>query len=100
VGVFRPPLPYVEGYHKSVYLTTGKEQPIPNDSLPMSSDKEYVYFWLAKAIEETFPQDDKVNILLVYREITGPKGLSYDDTTKLVRNATKAGYLKRKQVGK
>ena len=59
------------------------------------SNKELAYLELSKRIGESFPSGTGFTVGEVYSDITGPMGLSYDDTKYLVAQATKSGYLAR-----
>jgi len=77
---------YREPTSSRVYVPTGKE--------PASgSYGEEAYWVLAGRIESTLgPEGGTIGE--IYHEVTGPLGLTLDDTRLLVREAVRRGYLK------
>lgn len=72
---------------KTTYVSTEKEV------LPQGSNEEMAYWMLAKRINDIFG-GVPATVADIYHKVTGPLGLSSDETSQLVRNAKNAGYLK------
>lgn len=73
---------------------TKKEAPDVLDLPPSLGEKRLAYFALKRLIENTFATGETPSVTEIYKYVTAPMGLSYDDTEILVRRAIKEGYLK------
>jgi len=71
----------------TTFVSTEKEV------LPQGSDEEMAYWMLAKRVSKTFG-DLPVTVAEIYHKVTGPLGLSSDETSQLVKNAKKMGYIR------
>lgn len=69
------------------YVSTGKDMPL------RASRNEQAYWMLSKNIEDVFG-GTPATTMEIYRNITGPLGLTTSDTITLVRGSKNAGYLK------
>ena len=78
---------YREPRSQRMYRSTGKIPEIAGGTLENS------YWYLSGIIESTFG-DEGATIADIYHEVTGPKGMSLDDTRYLVNKAVQEGYLK------
>ena len=72
------------------YEATDKEP--PQRGMWEETRKGDAYWMLAGRIKDRFG-DKPVTTMEIYREVTGPLGLSTSDTIQLVRGAKKQGYL-------
>ena len=52
------------------------------------------YYQITELISDNFDPSVGGTLIDIYKEVTGPLGLSYDDTVVLVREAVRSGYLR------
>ncbi len=74
---------------QKVYQSTGKELP----AYPAFGGKEEAYWILVGKIEDILGPEGGTT-MEIYRNITGPMGLSSSDTVVLVKGAKNMGYLR------
>jgi len=69
------------------YVSTNKDAPFQGNR------EELAYWFLAQRIDDKFG-GTPATISEIYHQVTGPMGLSSLETSTMVRNAKKLGYLK------